>query len=568
MVILRKEKKRKYRIKKLILIIALLIPIIIFQVFLIQVFENLRSQYINYLESPDRVQGAVYVPLNTSILQQAEQRYEALLDYYHIPFNLSGHNYYFPLCDAGLAKYNNTIFNTTAEYLAVADPLNFSSPYNQIIRYAGLEHNIGTTGVYLIGQAFKYAVGVRENNNTLKSQALNRMKQGVDAIYLFFNVTGQKFLPRWAAPNTTLARNLFGEYYFTTKYNGYHLIYPVDYNGDIWYLVTGTSKDMHLGVLSGLAFVYLFCDDIGLRSKITIIVDGILTYLEQTDWRFIDADGKTHFMGAEIRTGQPLTDPIFILAFLQVGRLVHYDRWNPVYLRYLFDEGLIQEVGMQEKVGIYDIVMLTDTYFDINLQTKVVLLAAFFETIPEVRAIYLKDLEELNRIWHYHRNAHFDLMYLVSLIPKVEGQIIPSPSFTSFDQIPLSVNDLSYYSNDITDCLMRFALTKYPKRNFQNPVLDYKTSEYFEPIYNNYSYYPDIGLFKPEKENIFVNLLNTIIGEPTWVNVSLPLDMRATCTFLWEQSPFEPQPGGNGLWQSMPADYLTSYWMARYIYVF
>ena len=531
-------------------------------------FIVLDNSYIQYFISSERVQTATFVHPNAELMASAEQRYEALLDYYHIPFNLSGDNVYFPLCDAKLDAPNITCFNTSAEYLALADPLDFASPYNKIVRYEGMEHNIGTTGVYLLGQAFKYAVGIRENNITLKDQALLRIRQLIDAILFFYNITGRTFLPRWAFPNTTLARNLFHPYYYTPAYTGSHLIYPV-YSNETqswWYLYTGTSKDLYLGVLTGFAFVYLFCEDAEVRTKITSFVDETLTYFENTGWRFIDADGKSHDMGAELVDGAPLDDPIYLLAFLQVGRLVHYDRWNSLYLRYLYDRGFIEELGTHEKVGVYKLLMLTDTYFDINLQTKVAFLAAFFEPDSMIRSIYLGMLQDLSTIFHYHRNAYLDTMYLTALIPKNGTSILPSSNFTTYNQIELPAEALDYYRQDVSDCLMRYAIAKYPKRNFQNPILDYKTNVFFEPIDGNYSYYPEIGLFQPKEKNIYTDLINELFGDSTWINVSLPADMRATGTFIWEKSPFEPLAGGNGLWQSMPVDYLTPYWMARYLY--
>ncbi len=570
-IIIRKSEKRKKWTKLIIILVLILTPIITLQLFALNFFEKLNTYYVSYFTSPDRVKRETFVPLNSTILQIAEQRYETLLDYYHIPFNLSGSGLFYPLCDAMLKCVNETYFNTTSEYLTVADPLDFGSEYNQIVRYEGMGHNIGTTGVYLMGQAFKYAVGDRENNETLKNEALFRIRQHVDSILFFYNITGEKFLPRWVFPNTTLARSLFHEYYYTPKYTGSHLIYPIYHNAteSWWYLLTGTSKDLHLGILTAFAFIYLFCEEIDLRTKIQHFVDNILQYYEGNGWRFIDADGKTHDMGAELWNGPPLTDPIFVLAFLQVGRLVNYDRWNPVYVQYLFDRGFIHEVGLHETAGIYDFLMLTENYFDIILQVKVLMLAAFFEPDPLIRTIYLRTLEELSFIWHYHRNAYLDLMYLAALIPKNNNQITPLSNFTDSTQILLSNEDLSYFRDDVRDCLMRYALTKYPKRTFQNPVLDYQTNPYFAPINGNYSYYPEIGIYDPTtlEDTIYIRLIKNFVSSSTKVNISLPVDMRATVTFIWEKSCFTPAPGGNSLWQAMPVDYLTPYWMARYMYL-
>ncbi len=546
----------------------LLTPLIILQIFIIETFVILDQYYVQYFISQDRVQTTTFVPLNASLLAYAEQRYELLMDHYHIPYNLSGNNFYFPLCDSKLDAYNITSFNTSKEYLNIADPLDFNDPYNQVVRYEGMEHNIGTTGVYLMGQAFKYAVAKRENDSILQNEALSRIKQQLDAILLLYNITGRTFLPRWAFPNSTMARSLFHEYYFTPKYTGSHLIYPIYYNQtqSWWYLYTGTSKDLYMGVLSGFAFIYLFCDDIDIREKIALFVDEILIYFENTGWRFIDADGKTHDMGGDLLNSPPFEDPIYLLAFLQIGRLTNYQRWNPVYERYLYDRGFIQELGIHEQVGIYKILMLTNNYFDINLQTKVAFLAAFFEPDPNIRSVYLNVLEQMSSIWHYHRNAYLDLMYLSTLIPKDES-VLPSNNFTSYYELLLPYSELSYYREDVIDCLMRIALTKYPKRNFQNSIFDYKTNPYFDPIYGNYRYYPEIGIFSPAVDNLFTDLIDEILGAPLRTNVSLPADMRATSTFIWEKSCFNPISGGDGLWQSMPVDYLTPYWMARYLYL-
>ena len=70
-----------------------------------------------------------------------------------------------------------------------------------------------------------------------------------------------------------------------------------------------------------------------------------------------------------------------------------------------------------------------------------------------------------------------------------------------------------------------------------------------------------------KNDDFFINLINDLLEGPTRINVSLPVDLRASTTFIWEKSCFEPLAGGNGLWQSMPVDYLTPYWMARYLFI-
>jgi len=573
MVHLKKAVKKTYWRKIGTLIAIFLILFTILTTFMIELLISLNNYYISYFESPDRLPNTPFVPLNITILNLAEQRYEALLDYYHLPFNLSGDNLSLPLCDAQMKNYNNTFFKSSSEYLALADPLDFDSPYNQIAKYEGLEHTVGTNGVYLMGQAFKYAVAVREGNETLKQQALARIRYEVDAICLFNNLTGDGSLPRWAVPNTTRARSFFPERLFVTQYSGSFPTFPVFYNNSKtsgwWYLEMGTSKDMYLGVLTGFAFTYLFCSDVEIRSKIRNAVDMMLNYFQQTGWKVVDADGKMNDLGAELLNGPPFGDPIYILAFLQVGRLVDYDRWNDLYNLYLYDREYINDIGLHERLGIYDYLMLTDNYFDLLLQNHVLFLVAFFEPNPSIRAIYLTAYAQMNEIWRYQRNAFFDLMYLAALIPKVEGDIVPPSNFINYNNISLSSKDLTYYQSDVIDGLMRYALKRYPKRTFQNPILDYRTNPYFEPVYGNYSYYPAIELYNPPSENnFFLNLVKSLAGKQVKVNVSLPSDMRGWGTFTWESSCFELERGGNGLFEVMPIDYLTPYWMARYIYLF
>ena len=571
MVHIKKVLKKAYWRKLYVLIAVIIILISLLLMFSIQLLVTLDNYYISYFKSSDRLPNTPFVPLNATLLNLAEQRYESLLDYYHRPFNLTGDNLSLPLCDVLTRLYNNTTFNNTAEYLAVADPLDFNSPYNQLERYEGLEHTVGTNGLYLMGQAFKYAVAVRTSNETLKQQALARIRYEVDAICLFLDLAGDGSLPRWATPNTTQARTLFAQRLFITQYSGSHPIFPVYYNKTScwWYLETGTSKELYMSVLTGFAFAYLFCEDEDLRSQIRIAVDMILNYFQKTGWKVVDVDGKTNDLGSDLPNGAPFSDPIYILAFLQVGRFVHWDLWNDIYNLYLYDRGFIQDIGLHEQLGVYDVIMLTDNYFDVLLQNHVLFLAAFFEPDPAVRAIYLSAFARMNEIWRYHRNVFFDLMYLAALIPKRSGELAPSLNFTNYYNISLSNEELTYYRTDVIDGLMRYAIAKYPKRTFQNPILDYKTNPNFRPVYGNYSYYPDIALYDPLSEsNFFLNLVKEIAGTQVKVNVSLPVDMRGWGTCLWESSCFELERGGNGRFQVMPLDYLTPYWMARYIYLF
>ncbi|MDD1777773.1 MAG: hypothetical protein LUQ65_06340 [Candidatus Helarchaeota archaeon] len=570
MVYIKKAMMKTFWRKIYVAIAVVIILISILMTFGVQLLITLDNYYISYFKSSDRLPNTPFVPLNATLLDLAEQRYEALLDFYHRPFNLTGNNLSLPLCDVLTRLYNNTIFNNTADYLAVADPLDFSSPYNQLERYEGLEHTVGTNGLYLMGQAFKYAVAIREGNESLKQQALARIQYEVDAISLFTDLTGDGSLPRWASPNTTQARSLFAQRLFTTQYSGSHPVFPVYYNKTNcwWYLETGTSKDLYLGVLTGFAFAYLFCEEEELRSKIRTVVDRILNYFQQTGWKVVDVDGKMNDLGSDLPNGAPFADPIYVLAFLQVGRLVHWDLWNDIYNLYLYDRGYIQDIGLHEQLGVYDILMLTDNYFDLLLQNHVLFLAAFFEPDPAVRAIYLNAFARMNQIWRYHRNVFFDLMYLAVSIPKVGGEVIHSSNFTSYNNIKRSSEELSYYRTDVIDGLMRYAVTKYPKRTFQNPILDYKINPNFRPIFGNYSYYPNIALYNPSGGDFFLNLVKEIGGEQVKVNVSLPVDMRGWGTFLWESSCFELERGGNGRFQVMPLDYLTPYWMAHYMYMF
>ena len=194
-----------------------------------------------------------------------------------------------------------------------------------------------------------------------------------------------------------------------------------------------------------------------------------------------------------------------------------------------------------------------------------------------------------------HRNANFDVVYLLCHAAINHNNLYAAPTNITLKNYDLDIWkdanikrpwDAEYIKQfiirDIKDALMRYALLKYPNRDYyfstapgtfpnrhQTPL---KISGYTIP-------YPKYNYWTPSSSGIeIVNGILGLVGESSEVtdliNNSLPADMRKCEDIMWQRNSFKVDttqqlPDNPGRFQApMGPEYLAVYWMAKYLEIF
>jgi len=491
-------------------------------------------------------------------------------------------------------------FYNNSELLATFDPLNDTSPYNNItyLSYSGdVAHTALYEGVYTAGEAFRYAWAKRHNNVGNKTAALNRLRILVKGYKLISEVawkdSGRSYgaWVRYALPDTPKAREFFPASFYTTADH-----YNVTYKGFDWSCSRHISRDVTIGCLFGLTMIYALVDDDDLRETTGDIIDRTVQWFYDCNWRIIDVDGVQHTSG-DFEGSRPLSSGDIILTFLQMGKLVNPEKWGSIYEHYVYDRGMIHTIGRSLRSGIDLSSKIFSGYYGCNFLYNDAPTLIFLETDPVLREIYIKNwLNVLHDFTKFHRNANFDVVWLLC-----HTEIEITDDFYDKPKIKLQDYDIDVWRNaehfeeptdknyiiefctrDIKDCLMRYAVKRYPNRNFH-----YSTTpgtfpnRHQQPIFDKLEYYPKYDYWEPEPSVMdFVNSLIAIVegesgdDDAGILNNALPVDLRACEDIMWQRNSFTVEttqqiPANPGLFQA-PAgpEYLSVYWMAKYLELF
>ena len=149
----------------------------------------------------------------------------------------------------------------------IMDPVYASATSDQVVGYTRCGDSALWTGAYLAAEAFRYKV-------TQSADALNNVRNAVNAINILVQITGDNRLARCAGPSDSpWAAGIESEESSNT----------IHQNGD-WFWVDNTSRDQVVGVFFGLGVAYDMVDDAGIKSTISSIATLVLGFIAHHQW--------------------------------------------------------------------------------------------------------------------------------------------------------------------------------------------------------------------------------------------------------------------------------------------
>ena len=553
----------------------------------------MRNDFVLFFDGFDVESSLIeeqYFDDNLAFIAQRAQQFEDLIGLYHIPRDLTGEGWdYYP--PVGICwSYTSAKFYNNTQLLNTFDPLDVNSPYNNLNNrtFCGDRgHTSLYEGVYTAGEAFRYAWAKRHGNTGEMNNALERILELVKAYDLICNISPVSALVRYCIPDTVKARELVPNFFDTWDH------YYVQYKGFNWSLGPNLSRDVTIGILFGLSMVYRFVDDLTIRAIASRIIDKTVQRFYDCNWRIVDSDGQQHTSGDFIAT-RPMIDGSSILTFLQMAKMVNPEKWAPIYDYYVYDRDLANNIGRTQRLGIDMAPKVFDAYYGLNFMYNNAPTLILLETDPDLRELYIKEwLNYAQDFTKLHRNANFDVVWLLCHT-EIQDNVYATPTITLKDydlEIWKTANiknptDLDYIYDftvrDIKDCLMRYAIRRYPNRNYYWATTPGTFPNKHQAKINigNYIFpYPEYDYWLPDASSLglITGLLSgagrSIKDEGTF-NSSLPVDMRKTEDLMWQRQSFSRgstesitnSPGGF----QAPAgpEYLSVYWMAKYLELF
>ncbi len=533
--------------------------------------------------------------INYTLIDQRAQQFEELLGKYHIPRNMTGEK----LWDMPWGKSydvlpptsvlwdwanDSWVYWNNTELLAAFDPLDENDPHNNRteMTYSGdMGHTSLYEGIYLAGEAFRYAVAKRNHNGTEKFAALDRIKELVVAYKILSEVSGMGAWCRYAIPDTPEAHRWFGNGFFTTADN-----FNVTYKDITWTIARHISRDVYCGVTLGLTMVYALVDDEDVREVVGDIIDTTVQWLYDCNWRIVDVDGTQH-VSADMISSRPLIDGSWLIYYLQMGKLVNEKKWGPIYKNYVYDRGVAENLGRSMRMGIDLAPKVYDAYYGCNFIYYSSLCSIFLCDDEELREIYTYDwLNVMHDFCKLHRNGFFDAVWLLCHT-KMQDDIYDKP------EIELTKQDLKIWKNanikkpddldyiqefcvrDIKDCLQRYAERKYPNRNYYYATKpDTFPNEHQQEI--PYADYPKYDYWEPKTS--LVDLITDVltgagreVTDPGLFDNALPVDIRPAEDMMFQRRSFcvedteslQTNPGNFEV--TGGPEYLAMYWIAKYL---
>lgn len=582
----RKKPQRKRKILKIFITLSFSLMVLSPAIYFVGTIQRYASALTNYYVNETYVSTDEFMESDPQRLEYAAANWSELNYLYYMPSNVTGDGWdYYPFCDVVFERnlWSYGIYNDT-QFTAAVDLFDTDDPFNQVKYYIETGHAVAYTGETMIGEALKYAFMKREGQITKANLQRERLFKLVKGINLLTQVTPDGSMARFTVPDNPLSRSLFtqhGDFIFNEQYSHSHAVYHRNITGPNgkeykFWVEGGTSADLHIGVMSGLGFTYLFVNNQTIRDLIQDTVDSILNSFVNKGWKFIDADGKSHSMGAEAINTRPITDTTYAMAFLRVGKTVNPEKWGELYDKYAYDRNFQKKIGRQTQMGVHNLFIWGSGYFNINLMMNLAVTLTFFEEDPHLKSIYQNDfLKVLYNMVKYHRNAWFDCIYAIGMTT------FDFSDYNEYIQIPdeIGVSDdiLEYIERDVADCLMRLSYTKQTGRKLHNPCGfdSYDTYSYLTPIPN--APYPDLEIFdwqsRVNMNNPIVQLLGELFSPEIanngdlgiWDN-AVPADWRHSATFIWESSCFDTRSVHGSGDQGVPSGDLTlPYWMGRFL---
>ncbi len=285
------------------------------------------------------------------------------------------------------------------------------------------------TGLYLFGEAARWAVYARDNNTAGLAVAEHQIYRTLEGLYILTHVTGTPGeVVRYALPldlNYSQTIDPAHDTYYgrvAPAHAGYNPSYPDGAHGHpemdwtTWMYCDDTSRDQNIGVMMGLAGVIAFCQNETLVNFAGELACEIVDYFIDSHW-FVNSwtfDGGERFSNGADFDGGLFQSGWAKLAFLQVARQVQPEKYNDVY-----DEMFTARNQFIKLDAEWTLRYVIDGYFPLNLFWCIGWM--FTRFIDHEDPFYPTVIKYLEDTGYYpvrnHRNAWFQLLYMSLLEP-------------------------------------------------------------------------------------------------------------------------------------------------------
>jgi hypothetical protein len=266
----------------------------------------------------------------------------------------------------------------------IIDPIFRSASSQEIVGYTRGGDSAIWTGHYLAAEAFRYKV-------TASPEALANVLKALRGIRALRVVTGTDLLARCLVPTDwPFASSI-------THEEAGHGIHDGVVDGQSYRWVGDTSRDQYSGVFFGLGVAYDMVEEPEVRALIHDEVTALLDFLLHNNWAVVMPNHSisTVFWG---RSDQQLS-------FLQVGRRVNPERFDPIYASYRSQSAalVIAPIAL-ESLNDYS------SYYKFNIDEANLYNLIRLEETAKNRKRYMKAYKILRRTLADHRNAYFNMI--------------------------------------------------------------------------------------------------------------------------------------------------------------
>ncbi len=536
-------RTRKNLLKKNIVVtFLLLIPAISFFGFIgfgLSILDDLASLTLN-LEPPntDFFTPMNQITANQTYLDQMADKYDYLLEKWHIPTNIS------------------------------IDVTFTNESYNEVQSYHGTDNGNLHLGYTLASQTLRYKYAL-ENNDTDELNNATRMVKKC--------VTG--FSNMLAAPNGGIGPDYPGmpaRFVSAPENRKYHewlfQDHPRHFNGTgiykNWRVRLHTSRDELAGYYLGFASVLKFIDPEANEDsrwcveRIKLLTAQMIEGFRKTNWLVLGGDGEP--VGSDLNP--ILGESMWQLTLLRIGATAYPDVYDSLY-HYAATKIMSMHNGHMGSASntAYDTYALS---FSMDVEFALIIL----EDNPLIQHHYIKRFEEgFYSFLRYHRNAFFNIIHLTFM--KLIGDS------ALFEDSSYSDETIKW---DVLDQLWKFNTSGWGNgiRNYNLTVRPNSTrATSVNPAISSMEIDPSRAKWAEFLENNIYGTLFSWVGElidlddPRDIQYTLPLTISEMGVhhFLWEHSKFfgtGGNPTGNGLTQVIPNSYLVIYWMGKAFDIF
>lgn len=502
--IIEERRNSKYGLTRrekgaLLLIIVLSGFLIPYVGFFLYSMEDYNSYAYN-LSPPD---SSTFIDADPDILGSMAMWYEQNIVDYHLP--------------------NGQLVNTRFK-----DSGRPSSP-EDVVSYHVTYDSCEWTGHYLMAEAYRHAVHLKEDNPALAEQTLNIIKSVLKGIDMRLHVSGNGGMARYYWP--------IDEYPNDPNNIQDDNHYKVSYEGEEYILEDDTSRDMHNGIIMGLGCAYLMVEDPETREHVKELVEFMLDYFLDNGWLYHKPTDDPN--GTDLDAGFWLfgTSGIWTLAYLKVGVLVNPEKYGDLYREMAYE----RDYAHRSAIPFMSRTNLVQAYYGLLLDFEVLYILVILEEDPNLKGIFLDYIGQIYDYTKYDRTAQFSAMWLIMNDVNLKN----------------ANDDQKVIIRDFSDCLMRYhgAPQRLPGRNINitNEDVSSEKSRAWLDFYEE-----GIG-------NTFYPFYRSIYQFQEVADQPLTPDQRPQTDYLWSRDPYQFQSlNQDGRSEGPAADYTAIYWPCRY----